>query len=270
MQWIAKRTCVFLFVQFYFSVFNSLHLFTDAFVFTSFSCCFVLSFYFACPFHTGCFFIPLAHTHTLTYTQFELYFTFQFLFTLGSLFRHYNFNAVYSLSFFASLQPFRSFSFAISHSCNVHSILFRFYLFDSDDDDDNGKNNNDTMATKTNVIVRRVLRNVYKNSVYKSTGIFNEMIFIVEKEIFEMLSLVLYYSTTCVYFVCSLGIEKRLENGEIEREREKKNIVWIFQVYFHFICERMTISGTLLGTIADNTITFVYGQFTKRANSGGS
>lgn len=84
------------FVQFYFSVFNALHLFTDAFVFTSFSCCF-------CHFiplsvsYGMLFFIRLAHKHT----QFELYFTFQFLFTLGSLFRHYKFNTTFSLVFFS-------------------------------------------------------------------------------------------------------------------------------------------------------------------------
>lgn len=91
---MAKRTCFFSFN--FISLLNSLHLFTDAFVFTSFSCCFCVVL-FPCPFHTRCFF---SHSvGTLTHTQqFELYFTFQFLFTLGSLFRHYKFNAI--LSFF--------------------------------------------------------------------------------------------------------------------------------------------------------------------------
>lgn len=109
----------------------------------------------------------LCSVGTLTHTQFELYFTFQFLFTLGSLFRHYKFNAI--LSVFRP--PFHSFSFAISHSCNVHSIQFDSD-YDGDDgegDDDNDKNNNDTMATKRMPLFT-VRTEMYKNSLGKSGG----------------------------------------------------------------------------------------------------
>lgn len=175
---MAKRTCFFSFN--FISLFNSLHLFTDAFVFTSFSCCFCVVL-FPCPFHTRCFF---SHSvGTLTHTQqFELYFTFQFLFTLGSLFRHYKFNAI--LSFLRP--PFHSFSFAISHSCNVHSIQFDSANDGGDGDNDNDKNNNDTMATKRMPLFT-VSTEMYENSLGKSEVKYRNLQrndFIVEKEIF--------------------------------------------------------------------------------------
>lgn len=64
LQWMVKRTCFFPFN--FISLFNSLHLFTDAFVFTSFSCCFLCAVSFPCPFHKGYFFIRLARVHKHT------------------------------------------------------------------------------------------------------------------------------------------------------------------------------------------------------------
>lgn len=139
-----------------------------------------VSFYSLVRFIRDAFFlIRLAHSHT---QQFELYFTFQFLFTLGSLFRHYKFIAI--LSFFRP--PFHSFSFAISHSCNVHSIQFDSANDGGDGDNDNDKNNNDTMATKRMPLFT-VSTEMYENSLGKSEVKYRNLQrndFIVEKEIF--------------------------------------------------------------------------------------